>query len=66
MVLVPEHRSLSCNRNRSEGEIRSSRYEISIRSQEIGAPMGCAPIAHALWGSVMNYNHENPKWVGNA
>ena len=26
--------------------------------------MGCAPIAHSLWGSIMNYNPENPKWVG--
>lgn len=25
--------------------------------------MGCAPIAHALWGSVMNYDPKNPKWV---
>lgn len=24
--------------------------------------MGCAPIAHALWGSVMNYDPKNPKW----
>lgn len=27
-----------------------------------GAPMGCAPMAHALWGSVMQYNPEDPKW----
>lgn len=25
--------------------------------------MGCAPMAHVLWGSVMNYNPSNPKWV---
>lgn len=25
--------------------------------------MGCAPIAHALWGTVMNYDPKNPKWV---
>ena len=25
--------------------------------------MGCAPIAYALWGSVMNYDPKNPKWV---
>lgn len=27
-----------------------------------GAPMGCAPMAHVLWGSVMHYNPANPKW----
>ncbi|EGD81735.1 transketolase [Salpingoeca rosetta] len=27
-----------------------------------GAPMGCAPMAHALWSYVMNYNPGNPKW----
>lgn len=27
-----------------------------------GAPMGCAPMAHALWGSIMKYNPKNPKW----
>ena len=30
---------------------------------DVGAPMGCAPIAHALWGSIMNYNPKDPKWV---
>lgn len=25
--------------------------------------MGCAPIAHALWGTAMNYDPKNPKWV---
>lgn len=27
-----------------------------------GAPMGCAPIAHMLFGSVMNYAPTHPKW----
>jgi len=27
-----------------------------------GAPMGCAPIAHLLWGEVMKYSPRNPKW----
>jgi len=27
-----------------------------------GAPMGCAPMAHALWGSVMKYSPSNSKW----
>ena len=27
-----------------------------------GAPMGCAAIAHTLFGHVMNFNPENPKW----
>ena len=25
--------------------------------------MGCAPIAHALWGTAMNYDPKNSKWV---
>ena len=25
--------------------------------------MGCAPIAHALWTSIMNYDPKNPKWI---
>ena len=25
--------------------------------------MGCAPIAHALWTSFMNYDPKNPKWI---
>lgn len=29
-----------------------------------GAPMGCAGIAHALFGHVMNFNPENPTWWG--
>jgi transketolase len=27
-----------------------------------GAPMGCAPIAHALFGSIMNYSPKDHKW----
>lgn len=27
-----------------------------------GAPMGCAPIAHVLFGSVMNFAPKHPKW----
>lgn len=27
-----------------------------------GAPMGCAPIAHLLYGSFMNYSPQDPKW----
>lgn len=28
-----------------------------------GAPMGCAPIAHALFGKFMNFSPSNPKWA---
>lgn len=28
-----------------------------------GGAMGCAPMAHILWGSIMNYSSVNPKWV---
>ena len=27
-----------------------------------GAPMGCAAMAHTLFGHVMNYNPSNPSW----
>jgi transketolase len=28
-----------------------------------GAPMGCAPMAHLLWGEVMNYSSKDPAWI---
>jgi transketolase len=28
-----------------------------------GAPMGCAPMAHLLWGEFMNFNANVPKWA---
>jgi len=28
-----------------------------------GAPMGCAPLAHVLYGEVMHYSPKNPKWA---
>eukprot|EP00921_Rhytidocystis_pertsovi_P014071 GHVQ01022911.1.p1 GENE.GHVQ01022911.1~~GHVQ01022911.1.p1 ORF type:complete len:859 (-),score=157.60 GHVQ01022911.1:493-3045(-) len=28
-----------------------------------GAPMGCAPMAHALFGHVMNYSPLHPLWI---
>jgi transketolase len=27
-----------------------------------GAPMGCAPIAHVLFGEMMKFNPQNPDW----
>jgi transketolase len=27
-----------------------------------GAPMGCAPMAHLLWGEFMNFNANVPNW----
>ena len=27
-----------------------------------GAPMGCAPMAHVLWTSVMSYDPKDPRW----
>lgn len=27
-----------------------------------GAPMGCAPLAHLLWGEVMHYSPSRPEW----
>lgn len=29
-----------------------------------GAPMGCAGIAHSLFGHIMNFNSHNPSWWG--
>ncbi|MBD3409375.1 MAG: transketolase, partial [Ignavibacteriales bacterium] len=28
-----------------------------------GMPMGCAPLAHMLYGKIMNHNPENPSWA---
>jgi transketolase len=28
-----------------------------------GAPMGCAPIAHVLFGSTMHFDPSDPKWL---
>ena len=28
-----------------------------------GAPLGCAPIAHLLWGEFMNFNPVVPEWI---
>lgn len=28
-----------------------------------GAPMGCAPMAHVLWGFIMNYSAKDPAWI---
>ena len=33
------------------------------KSGHPGAPMGCAPMAHVLWGQTMKFNSANPKWV---
>ena len=33
------------------------------KSGHPGAPMGCAPMAHLLWGEFMNFNATDPKWV---
>lgn len=28
-----------------------------------GAPMGCAPMAHMLWGEFMKYSGKDPAWI---
>ncbi|KDO24399.1 transketolase [Saprolegnia parasitica CBS 223.65] len=33
------------------------------KSGHPGAPMGCAPMAHTLFGKVMRFNPTNPKWA---
>ena len=32
------------------------------KSGHPGAPMGCAPMAHLLWGEYMNFNAALPTW----
>ncbi|TMW57253.1 hypothetical protein Poli38472_003178 [Pythium oligandrum] len=32
------------------------------KSGHPGAPMGCAPMAHVLFGKVMKFNPKNPTW----
>ncbi|RLN02512.1 hypothetical protein BBO99_00002980 [Phytophthora kernoviae] len=32
------------------------------KSGHPGAPMGCAPMAHVLFGKTMKFNPKNPKW----
>ncbi|TDH74201.1 uncharacterized protein CCR75_001176 [Bremia lactucae] len=32
------------------------------KSGHPGAPMGCAPMAHVLFGNSMKFNPKNPKW----
>ncbi|CEG45715.1 transketolase [Plasmopara halstedii] len=32
------------------------------KSGHPGAPMGCAPMAHVLFGKIMKFNPKNPKW----
>ena len=34
----------------------------AAKSGHPGAPMGCAPMAHLLWGEVMNYSPSKPEW----
>lgn len=33
------------------------------KSGHPGAPMGCAPMAHVLFGEVMKFNPANPNWA---
>ena len=42
--------------------ILSAEVVQKAKSGHPGAPMGCAPIAHALWSSVMNYAPSTPDW----
>ncbi|CAD2095371.1 transketolase [Plasmodium vinckei petteri] len=46
-------------------EIRMLAAELPLaaNSGHQGAPIGCAPIAHILWGYVMNYYNEDTEWI---
>lgn len=46
-------------------EIRMLAAELPLKanSGHQGAPIGCAPIAHILWGYVMNYYNEDTEWI---
>lgn len=42
--------------------ILSAEMVQAANSGHPGAPMGCAPMAHLLYGHFMNYSSENPKF----
>ncbi|CAK4609795.1 hypothetical protein AeMF1_021366 [Aphanomyces euteiches] len=56
--LTPEEETLCINTVRMLGADQPS----AGKSGHPGAPMGCAPMAHVLFGKVMNFNPTNPKW----
>lgn len=42
--------------------IISAEQPSAAKAGHPGAAMGCAPIAHALWGHLMRYSPKDPKW----
>jgi len=42
--------------------VLSAELPSAAKSGHPGAPMGCAPIAHALWGHTMHFSPKDPKW----
>ncbi|GAW81915.1 transketolase [Plasmodium gonderi] len=46
-------------------EIRMLSAELPLKanSGHQGAPIGCAPMAHILWGYIMNYYNEDTNWI---
>lgn len=56
--LAPEEEELCVNSIR----ILAAEMVEKANSGHPGAPMGCAPIAHVLYGSIMNYSPKNSKW----
>mmetsp|Transcript_24683 Transcript_24683/g.43131 ORF Transcript_24683/g.43131 Transcript_24683/m.43131 type:complete len:710 (+) Transcript_24683:58-2187(+) len=42
--------------------VLSAEMPSAAKSGHPGAPLGCAPIAHALWGHTMHFSPKDPKW----
>ncbi|RLO04825.1 hypothetical protein DYB28_004858, partial [Aphanomyces astaci] len=57
--LTPEEETLCINTVRMLGADQPT----AGNSGHPGAPMGCAPMAHVLFGKVMTYNPTNPAWT---
>ncbi|KAF0696505.1 hypothetical protein As57867_012695, partial [Aphanomyces stellatus] len=57
--LTPEEETLCVNTVRMLGADQPT----AGKSGHPGAPMGCAPMAHTLFGKVMNFNPSNPHWT---
>lgn len=41
----------------------SAEQPTAAKSGHPGAALGCAPIAHALWGRLMRFSPKDPKWL---
>ena len=54
--------SVLCHRCINNIRVLSADMVQKANSGHPGAPMGCAPIAHVLFGDIMNYSPKNANW----